>query len=151
VDQPRLLPYRTADDRFKLYRYCVEVLMPVLWLLRYGISEWWQVGGTHPLIYGCKANEEEFPPGNFFYRLSRSVAGAVTLTYRSLETGTANVRILFEPFHGSFCFSAHVDGDGNKSTWNTWDEVHKDVEKKTLNRFYSQKTLNEMRETQDPS
>eukprot|EP01138_Halocafeteria_seosinensis_P016168 gb/GECG01016498.1/.p1 GENE.gb/GECG01016498.1/~~gb/GECG01016498.1/.p1 ORF type:complete len:712 (+),score=62.37 gb/GECG01016498.1/:1-2136(+) len=149
VDKVWTKPYLTPEGTFKLYMYCVEVLMPVLWLIKFGVSEWWQAG-HRPLIYGCNTKEEEFPPGNFFYRLSSSVAGAITLTYRFLEGGTSNVRISFTPCHGLFYFEADLDVDGSKSTWTSWEEVHREVERKTINRFYSQKTLLDI-QSQDPS
>lgn len=125
----------TVAKGFKLYRWCLEVLMPFLWLLKYGVPTWWQCTDPQPLIY-CQTPAEA-ASNCFYYRLSSSHNNAITCTVVN-DASAYNIRICFVPFEDHFRFEARLDDTGKKSWWYDWHQVHSTLSNKTGVRFLSE-------------
>eukprot|EP01138_Halocafeteria_seosinensis_P012847 gb/GECG01013124.1/.p1 GENE.gb/GECG01013124.1/~~gb/GECG01013124.1/.p1 ORF type:complete len:691 (+),score=66.27 gb/GECG01013124.1/:1-2073(+) len=112
-----------TDGILNIYSYCGHILMPCLWLLTYGIKDWWDVDEAVPFIHGraCRPGEI-LGKGEFLYRLSGSDPRGVTVSWKDPGTWSIeNMRIIQK--RENFEFRFYIDN----TPFRVWEDIHEHI------------------------
>lgn len=132
-----------GTNKFYVFDFCRNMLLPALWLLRYGIKKWWQIDYPHtPLVYGRDCNAEYVLERNsFLYRLSSSQPDCITVSHKDNNGLVQNMRITFTRDRREFRFILP-----NNTRLRSWDEVHEAIRRQLSQAtFYSEDSLAQLK------